>query len=101
MYLYSEPCSVNVGSQLDAVLYSWELLHYAQSKHQQQPIYDICENQVIIIVLMQCCGSGSGAFLTSGSGMSFFRTSDPTNISKSLVTIFWDKNTEIHRWAVN
>jgi hypothetical protein len=36
---------------------------------------------------------GSGAFWTPGSDISFFRITDPTYISESLVTIFWVKNT--------
>jgi hypothetical protein len=39
----------------------------------------------------QCCGSGSSAFLTPGSGIGFFRIPDlgsQTHIFKSLVTIF-------------
>jgi hypothetical protein len=35
---------------------------------------------------MQCCGSGSGAFLTPGSGMN-----NPDHIFESLETICWVK----------
>jgi hypothetical protein len=35
---------------------------------------------------------GSGAFLTPGSGIGFFRIPDQTHIFESLVTIYWVEN---------
>jgi hypothetical protein len=35
----------------------------------------------------------TSAFLTPGSGISFFRIPDPTHISESLLKLFWAKNT--------
>ncbi len=51
-----------------------------------------------IVIFEQCCGSGSGAFLTPGSRMN--KNQDPgsgsgmnilDHISESLETIFWVK----------
>jgi hypothetical protein len=48
-----------------------------------------------LIAKQQCCGSG--AFLNSGSGIGFFRISDPKPILfiESLMTIFWVKSLTI------
>jgi hypothetical protein len=54
------------------------------------------------MVNKQCCGSGSGAFLTPGSGsrIGFFRMPDlgsrsQAHIFESLMTIFWVKSSKI------
>ena len=50
------------------------------------------------LATLQCCGSGSGAFLTPGSGNrnGFFpNPGSQTHIFESLLTIFWVKSSII------
>jgi hypothetical protein len=50
--------------------------------------YFYVKRKIIPKAFPQCCGSGSGTFLTPGSGIP-----DPTIISESLKPIFsWVKN---------